>query len=543
MEVSAVDIEILGDGAFAGSSANVVDYTVDEDASPLALNDLSGGVGGVTFSVVEDTTFDGSMLLPRQPFRLADPNAGSVRGIIDGGVGSDDVQLTVNASGVLLPLVSRRSMPAISGALGSILINWLTACGMGSVPLALDSELALIQLNLPSWEGEVWTQIKKLMAIHQFEMVAVDGTIVVRKLRQRDVDVTRYTSKRHAYGSGNSYQTVEVHYYNNQWVANTQVFPAPGASILETQIIQVNASETTTTNVPVGMWVSSIDAPEQVMSLPWNSAGVTESAYAVVDKDGRAVSLHDWENGGGYLSVEVGQDRKSIDITVRGMSTDSRAPYRIASSSQDGEYQFPALYIAATGVAFEKRMIWSPTGADLVDAPVDSVLTIDDPMVSTIGEAWTVLSNAVIRANGFEQTFEAETPYINRRGQVGTFLYPTFGDFNATIPGATFGSFNAANPSLTFEGFAAAQAALVAKDFANQAFGGMAGARVRERDCMYRIRGARATQSGFSWEAEFDTLFSDWDAEHAAANPTFGDFDMTWAGKTFEQFNRMPLYG
>lgn len=537
----SVEIEILGSGAFAGAKANVVDYSITEDASPLSLHELQGGVGSVSFDAVEDTAFNGSMLLPRQPFRLTDSTAGRLRGIIDSGTGSNDVQLNVEASGLLLPLVSRRALPATSGALGSVLSQWMTACGMGDTPLQMDPTLALKQVNLPSWEGEVWAQIKKLMAIHSFEMAVVDGTIIVRKLRQRKIDATRYTSKRISYGSDSAYQTVEVYYYNNQWKANTQVYPPIDSSIVDREIIQVGASETTVTNVPVDMWLSSIDTPEHTLSLPWDTKNVTESAYSVVDKDGKPVSVKDWKNGGGMISVAIGADRKSIDITVRGMSTNARAPYRIAGSSDDREYQYAALYIAATGIAFKREMVWSPTGADLIDAPVDSILTIDDPMVSTIADAYNVLSNAALRANGFSQTFEADTTHVNRRGEVGAFLYPTFSDFNASRPaGETFAQFNAAHAGVKFSQFTKTQAALVQDDFANQAFGGIAGARVRERDCMYRITNGRATPGGFSWSAQFDTLFSEFNTVNTGQ--TFAQYNARWSGKTFEQFARMPLY-
>lgn len=539
--MSAVEVEILGDGAFAGAKANIVDYSITEDASPLSLHDLQGGVGGVTFDAIEDPSFDGSMLLPGQPFRLNDPASGSVSGVIDSGTGVDDVLLNVQAAGMLLPLVSRRSMPATSGALGSVLIQYLTACGLGSAPIQIDSDISAKQVALPSWDAEVWTQIKKLMAIHSFEMAVIDGSIVVRKLRQRNIDVTRYEGKRISYGRGDSYQTVEVHYYNNEWAAGRQVHPKPSSSIVDREIIQVGASETSTTNVPVDMWLSTISAPTQVNTIPWETADVSQSMYAVVDKDGDIVTPADWKNGGGSLTVAIGADRKSIDITVRGMSTNARAPYRIASSSLDREYQFAALYLAATGVAFERKMVWSPTGANLIDAPVDQILTIDDPMVSSVADAHQVLSAAVARANGYTQTFEADATHINRRGEVGAFLYPSFGDYNASLPvGYTFGAFNTANPTLKFSAFSAAQASLVKNTFANQAFGGIGGGRVRERDCMYRIRSGRAQPGGFSWQADADTLFSDFNPQNASR--TFGQFNAIWAGKTFEQFARMPLY-
>lgn len=538
----SVQVTILGDGDYAGASTNISDYSINEDGSPLDLSNVIGGVGGITFQAIEDPSFNGSMLLPRQPFRLVDPYSGAVRGVIDGGTGTDGYSLDIQASSSLLPLVSTRTLPAVTGALGNVLTQWFEACGMSDAGFQIDPTLALKQVTLPSWTGDVWTQVKKLMAIHKFEIGEVDGAIIIRPLRKRSVDVTRYTSSRITYGQDSAYQTVEVYYYNNKWEANKWVYPPKDSTVLDREIITVNASEEVTQNLPVDMWVSTISNPVQQTSLPWDEANPITSVYAVVDKDGAPVSANDWRNGGGFLKVAIGPDRKSIDVTVRGMSTDSRAPYRIASSSQDRTYQYAALHLVATGVSFDRKLIWSPTGASLLDAPVDAVKTIDDPLVSTRAEAEYVLSIAAQGANGFSQTFEAETTHINRRGEVGAYLYPSFEDFNDSLPSSyQFGEWDSANPTKTFKQLTAEQGELVKDTFANQAFGGIGGARVRERNSMYRITSGRAGPGGFSWTAESDTLFSDWTAAQDSAT-TFSQYNARWSGRTFEQHNRQPLY-
>ena len=534
-----VEITILGDGAFAGGSANIVDYSAQEDATPLDLTNPMGGVGSVSFDVLEEEGPDGSILLPGQPFRLSDPYAGATHGVIDGGEVVNDGVMSVRASGMLLPLVSTRHMPAMTGTVASVLSAWFTACGMVDTSFRIDSAVASLPVTTPSWKGDTWTQIKKLAIIYGFEIAEVDGTVVVRKLRQRWVDVQRYTSKRRSYGRTDASQTVEVYYYNNRWAANEQVYPNNETEVIERSIISVDAGEESVTNVAVDMWISSIDAPEQTLTLPLDAGPVLSSVYSVVDKDGRPVSVADWRNGGGMVKFDIGADGRSIDITVRGMSTNSRAPYRIASSSADMEYQYAALYIAATGVAFKREMIWSPSGADLHDAPVDEVTTIDDPMVSTLEQAQAIRSRAVVSACGLEQTFEVSASHVNRRGETGVAVGVTFESFNADNAGKTFSAFDAQQGSKTFKTFSAEQDASMATLFANQAFGGIGGARVRDGDAIYRIASASIQPGEFSWRAESDVLFSD----HAAVQPTvtFAQFDALWAGKTFEQHYRMPL--
>lgn len=536
-----VEIEILGSGSFHGARANVIDYSVEEYASPLDLSSMQSGVGGISFSVNEDPGPDGSVLLSGQPFILTDPFAGIARGVIDSAIASDDMSLSVDGATSLLPLVAQRSLPATSGTLGATILSYFASCGMDGTSFQIDPAINTIPVNLPAWTGEVWAQIKKLQAIHQFEMADIGGTIVIRALRKRMVDTQRYTRKRVNRSRDGAYQTVEVVYYNNKWKANALVYPPKDVELNKRSIISIDAGQTTTDNVPVNMWISSISQPTQALHLEDDPQGIASSTYAVVDKDGAPVTVADWRNGGGEVSFAIGADGKSVDITVRGMTTNARAPYRIASSSADREYQYAALYIVATGVAFDPKTIWAPTSASLEDAPADSVLTIDDPMVSTHAEAISVRANAILEHTGVRQRLEASTTRINRRGEVGAAILPSFADWAEAHATQTFGQFDAEWGNKTFLQFDQAQADLVAQDFASQAFGGMGGARVKDDGAMYRISVASGGPGLFSWTADLDTTFADWEDEHLGLGLTFSQFDSAWGNKTFEQHARTAL--
>lgn len=536
--MSSIQVTLDGDGAFAGAAANIVNYSVTEDATSLNLANTQGGVGSIEFTVIEDEGFNGSILLPSEPFTLLDPHAGGLAGIVDSAATSNDAELSITGSTALLPLVAERSVPAFSGTLGGALIYYMSLCGITS-GFQMDPVVAAKSVALPSFTGEVWLQIKKLAAVHQFEIAAVGDAIIIRQPRLRTVDVRRYTNTRFDFGNAQAARTVEVYYYNNEWKNNKQVYPDPESSIVDRNIISVGAGETVKTSIDVNMWIGSIAPPTQVSSLPWNNTSAT-SVYSVVDKDGAPVSVSDWTNGGGLLTLDIGADGKSVDITVRGMITNGRAPYRIAASSADREYQYAALYIAASGVAFEKKMISSGTGADEERLPVDSVHTIDEPVVPTLREAHVVLANAVMDLSGMSQTFEATSTAVNRRGETGQIVYPSFDWADDNLFGElTFGGFVA---DLTFSEFSDLLAEQVSDDFADQAFGSIGGARVPYRNAMYRITGATSSPGQFSWQAELDTTFEDWGAVYGNLDLTFSQFNATWGGKTFEQHARQALY-
>lgn len=535
----SIQVSLEGQGAFAGAAANIVNYSVSEDGTSLNIEDTQGGVGGIDFTVIEDSGFNGSILLPGQPFTLSDPYAGSVGGVIDNGAVNNDTELSITGASKMLPLVSQRVIPAYSGTLGGAIVLYAGLVNL-TAGLQIHPSLINVPVTVPSFTGEVWVLLKKLAAVYQFEMAAVGNSIVFRPPRLRVITVRKYESTRLSYGNDQSARTVEVHYYNNEWKNDVQVYPDLESSIVDRQIITVNANETTTTNVPVDMWIASIDQPEQVGSLSWDTVA-SSSVYAVVDKDGVMVSVTDWQNGGGLVTYEMGDDGKSVDITVRGMGTDARSPYRIASSSPDLEYQYPALYVVATGVAFREEVISSGTGASELDLPVDSVFVIDEPVISTREQAQLVLSRAVISLTGISQRFEATATSVNRRGDTGEVVYPTFAAFNLTVVGQTFDQFNTAWAGDSFADFNAYQAGLLAGDFETQSFGGVGGARVRERDAIYRIASATSSPGMYEWSSTLDTLFSDWAAVYSPSM-TFDAFNSIWVGKTFEQHARQPLH-
>lgn len=532
--MSAVEVRILGDGSFAGTVADIGNYTVSEDGSPLGMGDLSGGVGGASFTVVDDPSFNGSMLLPGQPFQLLDPHAGYLQGVIEGGTVADEAILSLTASSRLLPLVSTRAIAPSEAPLSSVISALCAMCGITD-GIQIEPGLASVTARVPAWEGEVWTLMKQLMVVHKFEMAVVDGVIVARSLRQRWVDVTRYESTNLTYDRTGASHIVEVYYYNNEWQVLGQAHPDPDEPLADRSIISVGANETSTTNIPVNMWIESVEQPTHVVSLPWDPSG--SSAYSVVDKDGNPVSQIDWANGGGLVLFEVGADHKSVDVTVRGATSNHRAPYRIASSSADRGYQYSALVIRATGMKFKREMVWSPTGVSLENAPADAVTIIDEPIVSTHQQAIEVLSQAVRENRAANQSLEVTASAVNRRGETGVPLTPTFAEWHAVRPSiATFASFNAAYSGESFGDFAEDNTIGYRNAFANQAFGGVCGARVRHRDNIYRIRSATLSPGRVSWSADPDLLFSDWEA-----GGTFSDFSAKWAGKSFESFGRMPL--
>jgi len=152
---------------------------------------------------------------------------------------------------------------------------------------------------------------------------------------------------------------------------------------------------------------------------------------------------------------------------------------------------------------------------------------------------------------------------INRADSSGSARFPTINDFNTGAMGATvwtgktINDFNTAWTGQTFDQFSTYYYSLIQSDFSNQAFGNVAGARVKFRDAYYRINSATIAPGSVSYDATQDTTFDDFNTNLAPtfleqrgntslpAHPaayTFDELNAMLTGRTLSEFAVTPLY-
>lgn len=529
-------VRVLGRGVL-GPGGNVESIQVTEDASPVAFTDSSPGVGGFTVVAEAYPGVGGTDSLRGEIVDIYDPRAGVQRGVVDSVRTTDEFSVNVEASSELVKTVVTRTMAPFTGTLGGALRYYLGACGVtGGIDVEPWIEGTLV--DLPFWRGDVWTQLKKLMALYQFELAYIAGSITARRLRTRVVDTGYVSSMERTLPRTGGAMLVKVAYYENQWATGRTMYPLADQNILDRQIIQVDAGEEVTQNVPVSAWVSSVIQPKHVMNLDEALEDGT-SAYSVVDKEGISVSPSDWRNGGGSLVYAIGDDGQSVDVIVRGMSTSQRAPYRIASTSHDTTYQYSSFSIAGNGVFFTRNEVALQTGAPVEAGPIDDETTIDDPLVSTVAQAWAVAMQAAIHQSGALQQITISTPHVTRSTVDGLTMYPTFAEYNAILGNKTIAQFNTEIGNKTIAQFNKDLAQIKAGSFENQAFGGMAGARYWHQGAVYRLTRVSVSTDEFSWDGEDDFLVSDFNA--AYGNLTFAEFNARLGDRTVSEFGIAPL--
>ena len=530
-------VRVLGRGKL-GPSGNIESISVTEDASPTCFTDSSPGVGGFTISAPAIPGIGGTDSLRGQVVDIYDPRAGVQRGIVDSVDTADEFSVRVEASSELIKTVVTRTMAPFTGTLGGALRYYLGACGVTG-GIEVESWIEGVSVDLPFWRGDVWTQLKKLMALYGFELAYVAGAVIARGLRTRLVDTGYVSSMSRSLPRTGGAMLVKVAYYSNEWATGRTMYPMADQNILDRQIIQVDAGEEVTQNVPVSAWVSSVIQPKHVMNLAEALEDGT-SAYSVVDKDGVSVSPSDWRNGGGSVVYNIGDDGQSVDVIVNGMSTSQRAPYRIASTSGDTTYQYASFSIAGNGVFFTRDEVTLQTGAPDQSGPIDDVVSIDDPLVSTVAQAWGVAIQAATRDSGALQQITVVTPHVTRSTVDGLTMYPTIAEYNAILGTTkTIAQFNAEVGNKTIAQFNKELAQIKAGSFENQAFGGMAGARYWHQGTVYRMTRVNITSDQFSWDGEDDSLVSDFNATYG--NLTIAEFNARVGDRTLAEFSIAPL--
>jgi len=560
----AVEATISGTGTYAGVRANIADYSAVEDATPIDPASNSGGVGQLTLSVVENPSASGTISLLDNGITLTDGSRGTTTGTVSGIDVSDGVA-SITADSRLGALLATRTAAPQNLNMEQTFRYYLQLAGITTnivfeVPTTVPyrySTSALIAT--PGWTDVIFDRIRQFAIVCGAEVSLVSNNIVFRPLRTRISENKRDTSISSSTKKGQIARNIEVAYYQNNYKTDAQVYPEGGAWTPDTPVYQVDAGETLEVNVPVQAYLLSVIQPTCV---PYVARYDTGSVYSVVGQDGLAIVPAQWTENGGSVTVAIGEDPSTLDITIVGART-TQGPYRIAVGAGASDV-YSSLRIQGTGTYFDRQIVKLPTGVPDSATPQDVGVTVENPYISTPADAYDLGVRTAMRFAGFDQAISVTTLGVNRADYSGNTRYPTFSEFNTGVngqatnwTGKTFSQFNTEWAGKTFQQFDDYYYSLVRTDFSNQAFGNVSGSRVRYRDAFYRIDSATVAAVNTSYTATADTLFQDFSNvwalathEGTSAGPfvgkttpyTFADFNQIMGNRTFANFAVSPLW-
>lgn len=409
------------------------EWSVTEDATPLAAGDTSGGTGSLTFTILEpdpdveyvqDTgvkwllTYGHNVLLDKS-VSFSDTFWGSVSGTIESVQRSSPGKITVSARTDLnqLNAYNVTAQPFV-GTLGGLLRYYVSLAGT-SLPVTVDSALDARPVQVPGWQGELWYYLKQLAVAENFEIALVSGGIVFRQLRQQTVPPGGFKSKGGDLPVPTLAQKVEVYQYNNYAITNELVYP-PGGWRPEVEVMNVNAGEDAEYTLDLSASVSSIQQP--TMTTFVSESHSSSSVYTIIANDGRPVLASMWAAHGGKLSVEINPDTTSLTVKLRGamgipLSTGGSASnFSVALSSDTTGSRYSTFRIVGTGVAYNPVKRSFRTGLTAQETGTEVGITIENIFLGDKNQAYGAGVRAAVQYAGPLPTLSGETQSPVPRG-------------------------------------------------------------------------------------------------------------------------------
>lgn len=510
-------VRLSGTGRFYGHASNVINYSYSEGATPLVPGDQSGAIGDISMDVLDIS--DTSILLYKDEFYLHDNFHGSVIGNVENVAGSNDV-ITMGGRSILSYLNIDAVIPPRRDTIGNVLEAVFGDVGL-TTNIIKDSELGTATVNAPGFEGDVWVYVKDLCNAHEVEVTVVREYIVIRPARKRKIDATNIVERNWQVQDITLAQNFDIAYYNYEQVEDFLVYPKGGWTE-DVQVYQVGSNETTTFDIPIDFYLTSINQPSIQANVAKEYAGPA-SVYAVSGNDGLPITPAQWTAQGGDMSFAIKGDGRIIEVTLTGPDFPELAPFTIGLN--DGSSSYSTLRITGDGMNFDRQIYTEKTGLAASDTPTVNAGEIDNTAIDTLADAKRYALFARRLYSLPQQTFSTSAPQFPRlEGAVTTVLYPTFADFDDTLPASyAFTNFNADYSGLMFEDFTVQIGNAVP-----QGFGEVVGSRVRLDDAMYRVRNSTITPDRVAIDAEYDTLFSDLDDVYVAV--TWQNLEAAWTG-------------
>lgn len=506
---------------------NIENYSVIEDSTPVDPSDSSGGFGQFSLSVPE-TAQTKSLL--NYAVELSVLTQGVTRGTVRALSGADGAA-SLTADSRLGQLAVERTAAPFNGTVAGMFYYYLGLCGITS-GIFVDDTIFDNPVSLPGWSGNVWDYLKKVATAMKLEVSLVSNNAVLRPIRQRTGEDYRDASRSWALDTSNLARAIEIYYYNNTYATSTLAYPTGGWNE-DVTIYSVEANQVITVEIPLTNFSSedgtgsmaSLSSIQQPTVVDYVAADYTSSSvYAVSGNDGLGIPAAQWTAQGGSLTAAINEDSRSITLTITGPNSDTYSPYSISVASGVSN-RYSSLRLVGNGVFSNRQKLTLNTSVNHDTISEEIGATVDNEFISTIDQAYAAGAWALKAWGAPRFTLNVSTNGVNRLGDNGSYRYPTIAEFNAIYAGEDVGDFNTIWAGKDIAEFNQYMTDLVQNDFANQAFGNIAGARVRFGDAIFRIRSATNTASGITYTAQEDT--------------TIEDFNTVWAGEDIAAFNNV----
>lgn len=457
---------------------NVRDFAIQLSVPSLNPGNLEGSTGSIQ---VDAGYLKDPQLLRNTRFSLEDTEYGSLIGrISEVSWGNEAVVFT--AETMLNRLNVNTAIRPMTLALSDGMDEILSQVEMVSSGLNDD------EVTFPGWRGTLWDYLKFFCTANDLEIEAPTydpDTLTFRSIRS-GMFYPKISGISYTVNDQSLAKTVVLNKYTYGSVESSIEFTPASADNM--QILAVNEGESVEYEVSLNAWVTSVNQP-QVMDLVGPEERTDGGAYCVAGSDGLPVTAAQWTAQGGVLTVSLTDDPSVLKVTVTAPRTDSLlgldggnrlAPYSIAATAGSNSL-YNSLHITGTGLRFTKTEITLPTGVDSEVTVEDVGVTVDNPWINDLGQAYSLGARTAqawagptyrvsdvsankqdllydilgCRFQGKDVIFRIENVTANSAGvQSSGVSDTTFQDFAEIAEGETFDSWSSKIGSLSFQQWA-----------------------------------------------------------------------------------------
>lgn len=241
-----------------------------------------------------------------------------------------------------------------------------------------------------------WEYIQDMCSAYDVECAASDGSIVLRDLGTRILDISNRTLPNLSVSSVFSGRTVEVEYSLTEVSVDAELYNAYTDG---NKVISVRAGETTVTTIETEYYPTRLVQPTYSTS-PVSGRG----QYKIISSDTDTspnISEAAWRDYGGTLEVRINESNpRAIDVIMTGPFQDIpgyTGPYKLAYTSGN---EYAALSIVGSGVKAAPRVLKLYTTANPEKVFQQTARTVRNIFVGSMERAYDKGLSVSLQASG-----------------------------------------------------------------------------------------------------------------------------------------------
>jgi hypothetical protein len=405
--VSGASVEFDGDQR---PIWGVKTLNVEEDATPLDADDMSGGVGQIDVSIPESAERNAATV--RKRTIVVEHHGTTTAGVVNTAT-DNGALLSISANGPQYALNVSHVIPPYHGTLGGFFDLLLDSCGLTGVT---EAEITARPVTIPGGRMNVLDRIKEVCAAQQVEMEPIDGVLTLQRPRQHelDLDAISHGPISRTMDDGELARTIAVSYYSPQNITDGLIYPLGGWTE-GVAVYSLDAGESQEIEIELNASISSVKQPTCVSSVSRDYVG-PDSVYCVAGSDGLIIPPAQWKEGGGKVEVRIDEDTRKLIVTITASAQIQYAPYSLRMPSGETE-GYSSLRIVGSGVSFEEEQFTIRASVD-PEVQTEVGTTIQNECIATWNQAFNVGLRTSQRFAGPKKTiaFLVTSDTVVRRG-------------------------------------------------------------------------------------------------------------------------------